>query len=111
MIKTSSEPSAAGVVVGAGRTIRRCFAPAPPDSARAGALRSSAQASRCRATGRCASQQLTVQNARPVRFWLHVDTLQTQYVAPNAIGLLHELQRRQAEESFMERANRTELDA
>ncbi len=52
--------------------------PALPDSARAGAVRSSAQASRCRATGRCASQQLTVQNASAVRVWLHVDTLQTQ---------------------------------
>ena len=36
-----------------------------------------------------------------MRFWLQVDTLQTQYVAPNAIGFLHELQRRQAEGSLM----------
>src|SRR5258705_7502420 len=73
----------------------RCFAPASPDSACPGAVRSSAQASRCRATGRCASQQLTVQNTSPVRFWLQVETLHTQYVARSAIGFLQELQRRQ----------------
>ena len=58
-------------------------------------MRSSAQVSRWRTTDRCASQQLTVQKTSPVRLRLHVDTLHTQYVAPNAIGFLHELQVRQ----------------
>ena len=51
-------------------------------SARDGAVCSSAHDSRWRATGRCTSQQLTVQNWSAVRLRLHVDTLQVKYVAP-----------------------------
>ncbi len=43
-----------------------------------GAVRSSAQDSRWWASGRCTSQQVTVQNASAVRVRLQVDTLQTQ---------------------------------
>lgn len=56
-------------------------------------MRSSAHDSRWFMSGRCASQQETVQNSSPVRLRLQVDTLQTQYLELKRIGFLHELQR------------------
>ena len=67
-----------------------------------GARFSTAHDSRCRTTERCASQHDTLQKIRPVRGRLHVETLQTQCCAPNAIGVLHEEQRRQDEASDIE---------
>ena len=64
-------------------------------SARDGAVCSSAQASRWRATGRCTSQQLTVQKRSAVRFRLQVETLHVKYAAPYSIGFLHALHFRQ----------------
>jgi hypothetical protein len=60
-----------------------------------GARFSTAHASRWFAPGRWTSQQLTVQKASAVRFWLQVETLHAQYTAPSPIGFLHALQRRQ----------------
>jgi REP element-mobilizing transposase RayT len=71
-------------------------------SARDGARFSTAQDSRCRTTDRCASQHDTLQNTNPVRGRLQVDTLHTQCCTPNAIGVLHDEQRRQLESSLIE---------
>src|SRR5262245_26311760 len=49
-----------------------------PGSGVAGAVRSSAQASRWCASGRCTSQQVSEQNASAVRERLQVETLQIQ---------------------------------
>ncbi len=48
-----------------------------------------ADALRCRAVGRCASQQATLQNMSLMRPELHVDTEQRQYLAPSWSGFLH----------------------
>jgi hypothetical protein len=53
-----------------------------------GARLSSAQLSLWRIIGTCASQHSTLQNAKPVRLRLQVETLQTQYRAPLAMGFL-----------------------
>jgi hypothetical protein len=51
--------------------------------------------SRWRRSGTWASQQETLQNTRPVRLRLQVETLQTQYGDSKPIGSLQLLQRRQ----------------
>ena len=62
---------------------------------------SSAQDSRCRSIGTCASQQFTEQNANAVRARLHVDTLQTQYAVRKGISFLQVLQRFQKADSIV----------
>jgi hypothetical protein len=66
-----------------------------------GAVSSTAHASRCRIIGTCASQQSTLQNTNPLRLRVQVDTLHTKYVAENAIGSLHVLQRFQTSASLV----------
>lgn len=56
---------------------------------RRGAVSSIAEALRCRAVGRCASQQATEQKHSLTRPELHVETEQRQYFVPTAIGLRH----------------------
>jgi hypothetical protein len=53
------------------------------------AVSSIAEAFRCRAVGKCASQHATEQNISLIRPELHVDTEQRQYFAPTLIGLRH----------------------
>jgi hypothetical protein len=53
------------------------------------AISSIAAALRCRAVGRCASQQATLQKYSLTLPELHVDTEQRQYLALSAIGLRH----------------------
>jgi hypothetical protein len=48
-----------------------------------------ADALRWRAVGKCASQQLTLQNISLMRPELHVETEQRQYLEPSEIGLRH----------------------
>ena len=100
-IKTSAGTSEAAFPEDSVRTMRFCprlgcslFAGLVSYPRLSGAVFSTAQASRWFALGRCTSQQETEQNASPVLLRLHVETLQTQYIEPSAIGSLQALQRR-----------------
>ena len=68
-------------------------------SSRVGARASTAHASRWRSVATWESQQETEQNTSRVRSRLQVDTLHTQWVAPNGMGFRHALHRYQTSSS------------